>query len=204
MTHNPAEALREAYSAADDHKEIWLEPKCSDVCGDGRSWCQDDVWEKCDECGSPAVKYIRADLAALTSPAPAGGEPFDLDTVREQVKEGKAAGLGFWQTCTGCHESEDGYDNGHYPFSPAFDCKLGSGCSECGGIGAIWDTTNYKDLVKFSLEQEAAVKASPAPSPSPDVAGVVERLRAFADDYVETSEIAKLMNEAATLLESLS
>ena len=39
-------------------------------------------------------------------------------------------GCGCWVTCTGCHESEDGYDVGHYPFSEILGCKIGGGCSE--------------------------------------------------------------------------
>ena len=69
----------------------------------------------------------------------------ELETrVAECVKE--YAENGFWRTCSGCHETEDGHDVGHYPFNKAFDCKLGSGCSECGGIGAVWDTTDYLDM----------------------------------------------------------
>lgn len=46
-------------------KAIWLQPWCVD-CGryslgdDGRQWCEDDVWDECDECGLPAVKYVLA------------------------------------------------------------------------------------------------------------------------------------------------
>lgn len=44
-----------------DPKEIWLQPWC-DGCqrhsgNQGRLWCEDDVWGKCDECGAPSVKY---------------------------------------------------------------------------------------------------------------------------------------------------
>lgn len=47
------------------HKTIWLQPWC-DRCeksayGDGRQWCQDDVWSKCGECGKPSVKYVLAE-----------------------------------------------------------------------------------------------------------------------------------------------
>jgi hypothetical protein len=48
------------------HETIWLQPWC-DGCethcrgGDeGRQWCQDDVWEKCDECGNKSVRYVIA------------------------------------------------------------------------------------------------------------------------------------------------
>lgn len=66
--------------------------------------------------------------------------------VEANVKERLAEGDGVWMTCTGCHESEDGYDVGYYPHSKVFGCKLGGGCSECGGIGAIWDTTDYEAM----------------------------------------------------------
>lgn len=70
-----------------------------------------------------------------------------FNQVREVVKEYKEEGR--WLTCSGCHDTEDGYDIGYYPFNDSFDCKLGSGCSECGGIGAIWDTIDYNDYAEF-------------------------------------------------------
>jgi hypothetical protein len=87
----------------------------------------------------------------------AGEEGF-FDRVRECVKE--YAEDGFWNTCSGCHESEDGYDVGHYPFSESFNCKLGGGCSECGGIGAIWDTTDYDAMAREMLACDATESAS--------------------------------------------
>ena len=63
--------------------------------------------------------------------------------VAANIKERVAEGDGMWVTCSGCHEGEDGYSIGYYPHSDVFGCKLGGGCSECGGIGAIWDTTDY-------------------------------------------------------------
>lgn len=59
--------------------------------------------------------------------------------VKAQLEEGG----GIWRTCTGCHESEDGHDVGHYPHSRTFGCKIGGGCHECGGLGVIWDDTDY-------------------------------------------------------------
>lgn len=44
---------------------------------------------------------------------------------------------GAWRPCTGCHESNEGHPTG--PFSTALKCNLGSGCHECGGIGAVWE-----------------------------------------------------------------
>jgi hypothetical protein len=42
---------------------IWLAPECEEESLEGRSWCQDNVWdEDCDFCGEKPVKYVRADL----------------------------------------------------------------------------------------------------------------------------------------------
>lgn len=43
------------------HQTIWLQPWC-DGCekhcrGEGRLWCPDDAWGRCDECGRQPVKY---------------------------------------------------------------------------------------------------------------------------------------------------
>lgn len=63
-----------------EHETIWLQPWC-DGCqfhcrggDDGRQWCQDDVWGKCDECDRPSVRYV------LAPPAPA--KRFDDGTKR--------------------------------------------------------------------------------------------------------------------------
>jgi hypothetical protein len=51
----------------DDHEVIWLAPwcdACQAVCADdvGRTWCQDAVYDPCEECGREPVKFVRADL----------------------------------------------------------------------------------------------------------------------------------------------
>lgn len=42
---------------------IWLQPWCADCdhhsFREGRQWCQDEVWEKCEECGRKPIKYVR-------------------------------------------------------------------------------------------------------------------------------------------------
>ena len=47
-----------------EHPVIWLEPWCErcDISADGRQWCQDDVWDACDECGNLPVRYVLAKL----------------------------------------------------------------------------------------------------------------------------------------------
>ncbi len=43
-------------------ERIWLEPQCNEDAYEGRSWCQNKL-DDCEECQSPAVEYVRADLA---------------------------------------------------------------------------------------------------------------------------------------------
>ena len=41
-------------------KTIWLQPWCGDCArgADGRQWCEDDIWEPCEECGAETLKYM--------------------------------------------------------------------------------------------------------------------------------------------------
>jgi hypothetical protein len=78
--------------------------------------------------------------------------PVELSGVAEVLENGD----GFWRTCSGCHETEDGYPVGHYPFSAILKCDLGSGCSECGGIGAVWDDTDYDAMAEVWHAEETA------------------------------------------------
>ena len=51
------------YTIKDSQEEIWLEPQCAEHSYEGRTWAHNCAWdEKCGECGSPPVKYRRADL----------------------------------------------------------------------------------------------------------------------------------------------
>ncbi len=47
-------------------KEIWLQPWCvkcegSVSYGEGRLWCEDDVWDRCDQCREKSVRYVLAE-----------------------------------------------------------------------------------------------------------------------------------------------
>lgn len=109
--------------------------------------------------------------AALAHPSPApkaepvAGEVIDARTVAEAVAN--CEGVGNWMSCTGCHELDEGHPTGRY--STALKCYLGLGCTECGGLGAVWDTTDYaamgdwlaKELVD-DVDREIA-QAAPAP-----------------------------------------
>jgi hypothetical protein len=82
------------------------------------------------------------------NPPPAAGEGsmseiLELTGVAEQLAEES----GFWRSCSGCHECNEGVPMGD--FSNVFKCHLGGGCRECGGIGAVWDNTDYSDFADF-------------------------------------------------------
>lgn len=89
------------------------------------------------------------------APAPTEGATIELDGVAEAIAEGD----GFWRSCSGCHETNEGVPLGAY--SSIMKCHLGMGCRECGGIGAIWDATNYIEMCDFMASETAL--AAPAP-----------------------------------------
>ena len=78
------------------------------------------------------------------------------EAVGTNVKEQLAEGDGMWRSCSGCLELEDGQNVHGYPHSDVFGCELGGGCSECGGIGAVWDTTDYAAMGEEDSRECAA------------------------------------------------
>lgn len=102
----------------------------------------------------------KAFFASLRAPsAPAVEQqpvPVELAGVHEQIKEG----AGFWRSCSGCYETEDGHPVGSYPYSKVLECPLGNGCSECGGIGAIWDNNDYEEMARDWDVETAAPQAA--------------------------------------------
>lgn len=117
------------------------------------------VWEEVISAEAALERLYRARVspAALTPPPPAA-EPAIRDGQDEGpielqgIAETLAQGGGFWRSCSGCHESNEGWPTGAY--SQVMKCHLGNGCDECGGIGAIWDTTDYDAMA-------AALAAAP-------------------------------------------
>lgn len=109
--------------------------------------------EKCFKCGHPA----HSDSCVNVAPSAQQVEqlPVELRAVAETVAEGG----GFWATCTGCYDTEDGRPTQKYAHSDVFGCELGNGCRECGGIGAVWDDTDYAEMAEFMMKDDAA----PAP-----------------------------------------
>jgi hypothetical protein len=52
-----------AAPGGDGPARMWLAPKCEEENREGRTWCADDAWGACPECGAKPVLYVRADLA---------------------------------------------------------------------------------------------------------------------------------------------
>ncbi len=114
------------------------------------------------------------------------GLPLELRGVQEAVKDGS----GFWRSCTGCHELNEGYDTG--PFSKVFGCALGNGCSECGGIGAIWDDTDYEEMAKAMFD--TTPPAAPVQEPV-QTTGETNVQLGFYSDATGTGQQRQLVGE---------
>ena len=60
----------------------------------------------------------------------------DDPEVMEYLMGGPVFEYGEWTTsCSGCRETEDGHNVGHYPWDNKAKCYIGSGCDECGYTG---------------------------------------------------------------------
>lgn len=94
----------------------------------------------------------------MAQPA-ASAEPIELQGIAETLAEGD----GSWRSCTGCHELNEGRDTG--PYSKTLKCHLGGGCRECGGIGAIWDTTDYQAMADHMARDMSASVVAQASVP---------------------------------------
>jgi hypothetical protein len=92
--------------------------------------------------------YIDKLEAALAS------GPSGVDGIAKDVHRVIAEGDGYWTPCSGCHETVDGYETGGYPWSDIFRCHLGGGCSECGGLGAVWfDLSGFEPRAPAAQDQ---------------------------------------------------
>lgn len=87
------------------------------------------------------------------------GEGVALPMELRGIAEAVASGKGFWTPCTGCYDTEDGRPTQKYAHSAAFGCEMGCGCSECGGLGVVWDDTDYEEMARFMADNEAAPAA---------------------------------------------
>lgn len=58
---------------------------------------------------------------------------------------------GWWHSCSGCHETNEGYSTGHYPYDQRFKCEMGAGCNECGGLGVVWQIAPTEEECRAML-----------------------------------------------------
>lgn len=99
------EKLKPCYGGT-EHTEIWLEPICAEGSPDGRLWCQDDVFEPCEECGAKQVRFVREDIANTRATgwrpieeAPKDGGEF---LAWPSMKPNRAAALCCWDSGNRC------------------------------------------------------------------------------------------------------
>ncbi|WP_176060303.1 hypothetical protein [Paraburkholderia sp. BCC1876] len=118
-----------------------------------------------------------AAAAADRHEEPGGPLPVEFAGVAEVINSGS----GQWRTCAGCHESADGHPVGDYVYSERFQCDLGSGCGDCGGIGAVWDNTDYAAM--GDQNSNGSKRVDPVAIPAKSVPAAVERA-AFESSWV--------------------
>jgi hypothetical protein len=104
----------------------------------------------------------------------------DWQSIAQGVKERIAEGDGFWKSCSGCYETEDGQNVHGYPYSPVFGCDLGNGCSECGGIGAVWDSTDYGQMADEMHAEMIAEESAKVSGGEPQTASMRDALESIA------------------------
>jgi len=88
--------------------------------------------------------------------------------IKKSVKDVIQEDGGFWNSCSGCHETVGGYSS--VPVSTIFKCQLGIGCHECGGIGAVWDNTDYEAIYKDITSEPSSPPPARIDEPDPDSA----------------------------------
>jgi hypothetical protein len=162
---------------AGNHKAIWLEPLC---CVDERSWCKDP--QPCDDCGLPAIKYIRADLAAFDPKKLSDGE---LILCLEEMRSRDASSHALTDATQGEGRVPEGWQL--VPKEPT------EGMLNKGAYPQVHSTR--KNLWRAMLSA-----APPAPAPEGEWREAALRI---ADDYVAEIEAALEVADIADLLVAL-
>lgn len=121
---------------------------CSDYDTDlmlGAAWCHKcgRNWGLTAEEVKREIEFQAEYMAQFEQQRMSENEPIELSGVAEQLAEGAGA----WRSCSGCHELNEGHPTGAW--SSVLKSHLGLGCRECGGIGAVWDNTDYSKLGEF-------------------------------------------------------
>ncbi len=142
-----------------------------------------------DKAVSSALPVQAAIAPAVTQAFPPE-EKMLADGVAEAVQEIDAlGGCGYWHSCSGCHETNEGHETGWYPYSKIFNCYLGSGCHECGGIGVIWDHHTAEMLADLGQELDDGVTAGSSQS--------------GGERELETNLHSSLLSQVSVLTEAL-
>lgn len=104
-------------------------------------------WARGVKLGIKIGKGITAPSPVARVPdKPSDGEMI-LNSVREHLSDQPESG--FWRMCSGC----SGTDN---PRIDAFKSSIGMGCRECGGLGMLWDDTDYDAMAREMLAEDAS------------------------------------------------
>lgn len=137
-------------------------------------------------------KEIEALRAAQAQQPVSGADrlPIELCGISEAIGDGG----GFWRSCSGCHELNEGMATG--PFSETFKCHLGVGCSECGGIGAIWDTTDYDAMADFMAAEYQQRTENTEPVGQDQFRDAAKMIEPFGNSGEVAQEFAKRLNDA--------
>ena len=149
-----------AYKTANYTMPLYAQPatiKGFELVDCGTCGCQVSLPVEYGIAASPA-STPEASQQAATVTAPV--QPVELMGVAEEIAEGS----GFWRECSGCYDTEDGRPTQDYAYSHVFSCALGNGCSECGGIGAVWDNTDYEEMARGWDEDAAPAAQQAAPT----------------------------------------
>lgn len=146
-----------------------------------------------------AIKRHEADEHPTTTVKVAGysAEPdFAVSikrTCSEEASNGAACG---WTPCTGCYDTEDGHPTAHYPHSRIFGCDVGSGCSECGGLGVVfqyWSPEDLEDMQRDCVSETPTTPPAPHMEPVQDTYFVDSSLPVMAiSGDVESDRVLKL------------
>lgn len=134
----------------------------------------------------PLPKWSEAQPSNSAAPVVAQAEAKVSDEL-VGVAEVIAEGGGFWRTCSGCHETVDGHPVGHYPYSKVMKCDLGAGCGDCGGIGAVWDNTDYEAMGRDIESRDTGMIAASSDAADGcqavafDMLALLQRQRVFSE-----------------------
>lgn len=132
----------------------------------GATFTTDEWFARAEAADRYDGKPVRKVTPLYTHPTPAEPEAGAVEVYHaERIAEIMDEGDGFWRPCSGCQEGVDGYaSQTDYPYSRVFRCQPGGGCSECGGLGVLWDDTDYDQMAKDMLADMEAEEAHPSPA----------------------------------------